>query len=191
MTRWWLIILLCSIYTAAVSINGVQYLKMLRTLLVLSRLHFDSKQYSSFLCILLLYNYYICKITTMRYSKHELNTINMSYFLSKICHITPDLYIFTAATFFCPQVGRCGEVRLYFNSVLNYLMWKRLGWPCVRLQPLYLWQLYYMRITLKAKKVNTVPVGCKWESLAHAPLKRHPKNNLNWPLTNSQIVIPN
>ena len=55
----------------------------------------------------------------MGYSKHELGTINMLYYLKKI-HTTPlppqNGYLFTMAAFFCPQGGHCGEVRLYYQN---------------------------------------------------------------------------
>ena len=54
-------------------------------------------------------------ITIVGYSQHELSTINMLYSLRKDCHITPlppNGHLSTTTTFFCPQVGRCGDVRL-------------------------------------------------------------------------------
>ena len=55
----------------------------------------------------------------MGYSKHELGTMNMLYYLKKI-HTTSlppqDGYLFTMAAFFCPQGGHCGEVRLYYQN---------------------------------------------------------------------------
>ena len=47
----------------------------------------------------------------MGYSKHELGPINMLHFLKKIVILHP--YLLTKATFFCPQGGRCGKIRLY------------------------------------------------------------------------------
>ena len=51
------------------------------------------------------------------YSKHELGIINIWYFLKAIFHITPlpphNSNLSTTATFFCPQGGCCGEVRLH------------------------------------------------------------------------------
>ena len=69
---------LCSIYAiAAVDIYILRYLwRMLRTLLVLSRQHFDSHHKTSLLCILpldVIYDW----ITIMGYIVHELSTINV------------------------------------------------------------------------------------------------------------------
>ena len=53
----------------------------------------------------------------MGYSKHELNTINMLYSPKKIVmlhctHTSPHGHLSTTASFFCPQGGRGGEVKL-------------------------------------------------------------------------------
>ena len=57
------------------------------------------------------------KLPFKGYSKHELGIIKMLYFLKTIFRITPlpphNSNLSTAATFFCPQGGHCGEVRLY------------------------------------------------------------------------------
>ena len=54
------------------------------------------------------------RLPCIGYSKHELGTINIWYFLKAIFHITPlpphNSNLSTTATFFCPQGGRCGEV---------------------------------------------------------------------------------
>ena len=54
----------------------------------------------------------------MGYSRHELSTVRMLY--SKNCPVTPlpphNSHLSTTATFFSPQGGRCGGVRLYFHS---------------------------------------------------------------------------
>ena len=57
----------------------------------------------------------------MGYSKHELGAIEMLYFLKKIVILHP--YLTTTATFFCPQGGRCGKIRLYtrFQSDIEVL----------------------------------------------------------------------
>ena len=111
LARW-----LCSIYTAAVSINCPWYL---------SHVDFDSKHYSSFLCILSVYS--LLKlydyITTMRYSKNELSTRNILYSLIKICHITPlpphNNHLSTTANIcIMPQGGHCRKVQLYNNFFL-------------------------------------------------------------------------
>ena len=58
--------------------------RIMRTLLVLSRSHFDSKHYESFFFfyhyIIIIYDW----ITILRYSKHDLCTINMLYSLKII-----------------------------------------------------------------------------------------------------------
>ena len=97
--RWWLIAAivfgLCSIYTAAVSINCPRYLRrMLRTLVVLSRKHFDSTHSPNF-CV---------------FYKH-------SVFPKKI--VTLPLYLPITAAIphrplsSVPKVAICGEVRLF------------------------------------------------------------------------------
>ena len=96
---------------------------MLPTLLVLSRQHFDSNHNTSLLCVLSLYILYYW-ITITGYSKHELSTINMLYSLKTIFHMIPlpphNGYLFTTATFFCPQGGRC------FKRGSTVLNWKHL-----------------------------------------------------------------
>ena len=54
------------------------------------------------------------------YSKHELSTINMLYFLKKfaIAHPHHNAHPSTMATFFCPQGGHCGGVRLLSQEIL-------------------------------------------------------------------------
>ena len=78
--------------------------------------HIDSKKLFDFLCILSLRCIMYDWITVMKYSKHEISTINMLYSLRKICQITPlpprNGHLSTTATFFCPQGGHCGDVRL-------------------------------------------------------------------------------
>ena len=56
----------------------------------------------------------------MGYRKYELSTINMLYSLKNFGHITPlpghNGHLSTTATFFCPQGGPFGDVRLEYLS---------------------------------------------------------------------------
>ena len=56
----------------------------------------------------------------MGYRKYELSTINMLSSLKKFGHITPLLghngHLSATATFFCPQGGPFGDVRLEYLS---------------------------------------------------------------------------
>ena len=78
---------------------------------------FDSKHNSSHF-VYFIFTYYFGYdwiITIVGYSQHELSTINMLYSLRKNCHITPlppNGHLSTTTTFFCPQFGRFGDVRL-------------------------------------------------------------------------------
>ena len=78
---------------------------------------FDSKHNSSHF-VYFIFTYYFGYdwiITIVGYSQHELSTINMLYSLRKNCHITPlppNGHLSTTTTFFCPQTGRFGDVRL-------------------------------------------------------------------------------
>ena len=127
---------------------------MLPTLLVLSRQHFDSNHNTSLLCVLSLYILYYW-ITITGYSKHELSTINMLYSLKTIFHMIPlpphNGYLFTTATFFCPQGGRC------FKRGSTVLNWKHL--------------IFFFKRKKTAKKAHPPPfcnnVLCRVPDLAH------------------------
>ena len=58
----------------------------------------------------------------MRYSKHEVITINILYSLKKYCRITPppplNGHFFTTATFFCLRGGRCAGGSTFTSKFL-------------------------------------------------------------------------
>ena len=106
----WLIVVLivswfCAIQTAAVNINW--------PILTLS---FNTFFQHKVFCVFYLYIVITCDwITIMRYSKHELSTINILYPPKQLLHYpctSHKGHLSTMATFFCPQGGCYGEVWL-------------------------------------------------------------------------------
>ena len=100
---------LCSIHTAAVSINK---LSMILVRFVTFYI-FDSKHYSSCLCILSLCFFSYDWISILGYSNQEGGTINMLYSIKRICHMTP-----------LPPCN--GRVHLHSS---HFLLSPR--WPCI------------------------------------------------------------
>ena len=79
-----------------------------------------SKTLFMFFCEFHCYLLYMIRLPLWEvYSKHELSTINMLYFLKKfaIAHPHHNAHPSTMATFFCPQGGHCGGVRLLSQEI--------------------------------------------------------------------------
>ena len=87
-----------------------------------------------FFCEFHCYLLYMIRLLLLEvHSMHELSTINMLYFLKKFATAHPyhNAHLSTMATFFCPQGGHCGGVRLlseeitiiYFNQQFVHAKW--------------------------------------------------------------------